>query len=496
MKRIIQKSISTALISVMALSFASCSQTDVSQTTPVTEQSEQSGQSDEDPDVTTITFAVPEYCRIDDKNLKLFNDELAKDGYKYRLQVNTFADNVEDQEYYKSIENELKSGKADVAFLGEDDGSSGLIDLFNSGSLLDIDEVISSDKGKALYEAFPKTFWERVKFNGHTYSIPGAIPVKVGVFAAFNKNYVSDEVIENWDGSLEGIYKIIKNTKWDDEKTPRLQYLISDYDFGNMIGCDIQAGLLYDYDTMRIENPLESEKFISYIKLLNQMKTDGFIPKSVSYYANTAYDDEKDNLESGKFLVVLAAGEPGEYLLKDNICIKQVPQCLPSMIATSIGISKNTTNLDAVIEFLGLLYGEEKYGNLLLYGKLNEDYKLKDGYVADMDGTERQYFYNYYTKSSLNLFIYTYPVNGEDFVNNRKEAYFSYYDSMTLSPFAGFHPINDKRGVISQDFNEFMDCLTSNNFDEIVRKYSAKLKADGMDEYLSSARKQWEEYNK
>ena len=97
-------------------------------------------------DVTTITFAVPEYCRIDDKNLKLFNDELAKDGYKYRLQVNTFADNVEDQEYYKSIENELKSGKADVAFLGEDDGSSGLIDLFNSGSLLDIDEVISSDK--------------------------------------------------------------------------------------------------------------------------------------------------------------------------------------------------------------------------------------------------------------------------------------------------------------------------------------------------------------
>ena len=134
MKRIIQKAISTALISVMALSFASCSQTDVSQTTPVTEQSEQSGQSDEDPDVTTITFAVPEYCRIDDKNLKLFNDELAKDGYKYRLQVNTFADNVEDQEYYKSIENELKSGKADVAFLGEDDGSSGLIDLFNSGS--------------------------------------------------------------------------------------------------------------------------------------------------------------------------------------------------------------------------------------------------------------------------------------------------------------------------------------------------------------------------
>ena len=41
-----------------------------------------------------------------------------------------------------------------------------------------------------------------------------------------------------------------------------------------------------------------------------------------------------------------------------------------------------------------------------------------------------------------------------------------------------------------------MNSLTDKKYDEIVRKYTAKLKADGMDEYLSSARKQWEEYNK
>ena len=96
----------------------------------------------------------------------------------------------------------------------------------------------------------------------------------------------------------------------------------------------------------------------------------------------------------------------------------------------------------------------------------------------------------------LNLFINTHPVKGESFVNNRKEAYFSFYDSMKLSPFAGFHPVNDKSGVISQDFDDFMNSLTDKKYDEIVRKYTAKLKADGMDEYLSSARKQWEEYNK
>ena len=493
MKRIIQKAISTALISVMALSFESCSQTDVSQTTPVTEQSEQSGQSDEDPDVTTITFAVPEYCRIDDKNLKLFNDELAKDGYKYRLQVNTFADNVEDQEYYKSIENELKSGKADVAFLGEDDGSSGLIDLFNSGSLLDIDEVISSDKGKALYEAFPKTFWERVKFNGHTYSIPSAIPVKVGVFAAFNKNYVSDEVIENWDGSLEGIYKIIKNTKWDDEKTPRLQYLISYNDFGNMIGCDIQAGLLYDYDTLKIENPLESEKFINYFKVLEQMKSDGYLADSVSYYQNASYADENANLTSGKFLVVLATGEPDEYLLKNNIRIKQATAYLSSRINGSIGISKDTGNQDAVVDFLGILYSEEKYANILIYGKQDEEYKLADGFPVNMDGSE--VYDNYLAKICLNLFINVHPVKDDIFTHNRKETFFAFYDDIKLSPFIGFEADYTGAGTISNDLELFMEKLSQKSLDEAVSTYSGKFKSDGIDAYIDSVKKQWDSFH-
>ena len=185
-----------------------------------------------------------------------------------------------------------------------------------------------------------------------------------------------------------------------------------------------------------------------------------------------------------------------EYLLKENIRIKQIQSCLPSQIAASIGISKNTDKLDAIIDFLGILYGEEKYGNLLLYGKQDEDYILKDGYVADVDGKERKEFYNHFTKTNLNLFINTHPVKGEGFDSNRKEDYFSFYDSMKLSPFVGFHPIHEKSGVISQDFDEFIESLTVNKFDEEYKKYTAKLKADGMDEYISSVRKQWEEYNK
>ena len=494
MKLILRKLVSTALITTIALSVASCGQTDEIQMI-ITEQSSKSDMTAENPDVTTINFAVSYYCHVEDKNLKLFNEELKKDGHKYRLQLKQFDDDAENGEYFKVIENELKNGNVDVAFLGYDDRSSEFIGLFNSGALLDLDEIITTEKGKELYEAFPKAWWERVRFNGHTYSIPNPTPVTGELFVAFNKDYLSDEVIENWDGSLEGIYEIVKNSKWDYD-APRFQYLLTYCAFENMIRCDIKYGLLYDYDTMKIENPLESEKLINYIKLLNQMKNEGLMPKSVSYAGNAAYITEEENLESGKFLVVLAQSGLEEYKFKDNICIKQVPRYLPSQIAASIGISKNTDKLDAVIDFLGILYGEEKYGNLLLYGKQDEDYMLKDGYVADVDGAEREMFYNHFTKSNLNLFINTHPDRGEGFVTNRKEEYFSYFDSVKVSPFAGFYPISDKSGVISQDFDNFMDSITATNLDEIVKKYKEKLKNDGMDEYLSSARRQWEEFNK
>ena len=67
---------------------------------------------------------------------------------------------------------------------------------------------------------------------------------------------------------------------------------------------------------------------------------------------------------------------------------------------------------------------------------------------------------------------------------------------MKFSPFIGFQSDNDNKGVISQDIDDFMDSLSGKPLDESLKKYSDKLKTDGMDEYLSSARKQWEEFHK
>ena len=162
---------------------------------------------------------------------------------------------------------------------------------------MNLDEVITSDKGKALYEAFPAALWEAGKCNGHIYSIPQTNFDDQGIFAAFNKDFISEEAINNWDGSLDGIYNMIKDVKWKNS-APRFQYLISDFGFDGMIGCEIRNGVLYDYDTMKIVNALESEKFINYMKVLEKMKNEGFMAESVSYYQNSSYAEEEANLSS------------------------------------------------------------------------------------------------------------------------------------------------------------------------------------------------------
>ena len=491
MNKTLQKLIRTAMILAIALPFAACGNKNESWSTETTDPD---SQVIVNPDATVITFAVPSFCHVEDSNLRLFNEELIKDGYKYQLQIKCFEYDFENNKYFENVEKELKSGNAEVAFLGLGDEDKNIYKLINSGAVLNLDEVLSSDEGKVLYKAFPAPLWEAVKCNGHIFSIPQTNLDDQGIYAAFNKDYIGEEDIENWDGSIDGIYKMIKNVEWNDNAAPRFQYMIADYDFDKMLGCEIRDGLLYDYDTMKIENALESEKLIKYLKVLEQMKSDGYMSDSVTYYQNTPTDVDVANLVSGKFLAVLATGEPAEYLYKNNICIKKLPPFLSPRINTSIGISSNTEKLSAVVDFLGIFYTEEKYGNLLLYGRQDIDYKIKDGFAVRMDDTEMPY--DFMTKVSLNLFINLHPVKGETFAVNRKEEYVSFYKNVKLSPFIGFEADTTGNSAISENINGFLESLNGSSLDEAVNEYSQIQKAAGIDEYVTSVNKQWEEFHK
>ena len=439
-------------------------------------------------EITKITFAVPNVSEIDENYLRLFNQELLKDGHPYQLEIQY----VEYDTYVTDLEPLLKEGKVDISFMGVGDGSNNIVRLLKSGAVVNLDEILTTDAGKTLYDAFPKALWEAGKCDGHIYSIPNATWSDFGLYVAFNKDYISDEAIEKWDGTIEGIYEIIKGVNWDDASAPRFQYLVSDYDFDALIGCDIRNGILYDYDTMQIENPLESEKLIGYLRMLEKMKNEGFIGKDVSFYQNTAYADYEDALKAGNCLVVLSFVSPDGDGLGGNFELKEIPPIIEPRINGSIGIANNPDKIDACIEFLSLLYGQEKYGNLLIYGRLGEDYKLENGYAVNLDGSDKSCAP--WRETWMNLFIHLYPARGEQFAENRKESIFSFYDHAEISPFIGFMPDCNNENIISDDMDAFLKALNKNTLDEAVSTYSEKLKSDGIDECLNTLRSQWESY--
>ena len=117
---------------------------------------------------------------------------------------------------------------------------------------------------------------------------------------------------------------------------------------------------------------------------------------------------------------------------------------------------------------------------------------MTDRVACHMDGSALENAY--LSKLCFNLFVNVCPVEGENYVTNRKEEFFSFYDGIKMSPFIGFEPDTDGTDNIGKDMDEFMDSLTDKTVEEAVRRTGNKLASDGMEEYLSRVQSQWEEY--
>ena len=454
-----------------------------------------------EPNAKIITYAIPSICYVDEKNVRKLNAALREDGYDYRLKIQQLST----LDYLKNLQGQLKNGTVDVAFgwMSSFTDGNDVAKFLASGAVLNLDPILAEGKGKVLYDTFPKNLWEASKFDGKNFVIPRATSVSEGVFAVFNRDYIPDEEIEQWDGSIEGIYEILKKTEWDDSKGYRFLNLLREDGFGDMIGGDLEYGLFFDYDSRTIENPLESEKVVGYQKVLEQMRNDGYIadangylasenPNSVALYEKVILKNE----ESGNYLVALESGEIGKRFQKANLVVKQVKTYIRPRIGACTVISNNTKDLDAVLDFLNLLYGEGKYGNILLHGEEGVDYKVVDGVAVNMDGSELEE--DFFTKACLNLFINVYLTGADKITDDHKKALFDFYNSTSLSPFLSFQPDTAEIGGVGTDVMEFFRKAASIDekvpLEELVSSAKEKLKEDGIDAYLESVRSQWEEY--
>lgn len=456
------------------------------------------------PDVKIITLAIPNTCMVNEDNLRYMNEALVKDGHYYKLEVKEMPlmDEFGNNLYTGRLRQELEAGSIDLALIcGLDSNRDNPIyDFITSGLFLRLDDILKQGRGAELYNAFPKILWEGAKCDGHIYCVPRAPQYESSAFVVFNRDYISDEDIEKWDGSIEGIYEMVKKAGWNDSKAPRVQYLIDDFYFDSFLGCEIRNGLVFDQEKATIENPLESEKVMNYLRVFDQMKKDGYITYTAASTHDVGHDlktyqrEVLDRVESGHYVVAFDYGQDKDCYRKDNLTVRRSKTYQTSEIRNTIGIASKATDVDAVLDLLCLLLGEEKYGNLLRFGREGKEYKLVDGVVCNVDGSE--WWENQATANSMNLFIYVHPTRNDRFKTDRRAQFFAYYDNIAVSPFLGFQPETSKLNESVEVLEDFVrKCLragfTLEEQELITREL---LRANRYDAYLESVRSQWEEF--
>lgn len=72
-----------------------------------------------------------------------------------------------------------------------------------------------------MYQLYDPEIWKSGAINGKIYGFPNEkIIYSEEVKAAFNKKYISEKKIKNWDGNLKSLMNILDHTRMKKDEIP------------------------------------------------------------------------------------------------------------------------------------------------------------------------------------------------------------------------------------------------------------------------------------
>jgi len=203
--------------------------------------------------------------------------------------------------------------------------------------------------------------------------------------------------------------------------------------------CDVveEKGIFYNLLSGMAENPFMNNKFYQYVQELNSLYQTG---KIHLFTGLDAVDLEKQVVRDGDFVVWIGYRKDAFYEeIKDSVYVIPMKQAMVNALSGTSGISKNSQKKEKALLLLNLLYTNETYANLLLFGEEGTDYQRIDGYVCDMEGEPMNNNISSFLFGTLDT---AYPCKTDMIVvdkNGTQDAFFEseyYLDSAIL----GFQP--------------------------------------------------------
>lgn len=254
-------------------------------------------------------------------------------------------------------------------------------EFVHSGLFIPIDEYLTTDSGRKLFDLMPEKFWESLRINGKIYGINAGTLYTLSLDWGY---YVNAELVEkyNYDISkpileqLDILKNVSKNEKNCDVFSSPLR--ISSILHSTNVK-EITSGVYWNEENRCgecvFDNPLYIEKLRLYDTLnRNKLLTDNYM----GFESSNTFFIMQENIPGA---VEYNSGESVEIEYGGNI-VKAFPVFNePTAIRhcpIATGICSFSENKDKAFELLVSIYSDPALNNLLTFGIEGEDYSLEN----------------------------------------------------------------------------------------------------------------------
>ncbi|MCD7716789.1 MAG: extracellular solute-binding protein [Lachnospiraceae bacterium] len=367
--------------------------------------------------ITTIVWAVPEsnttmfygsgvkswYKETDRLNADLLNEQLEADGYSFRLEVkyipwgNSRSEFIETgknvaypaEDYYASLKEVLEDGTADIVSCVSI-GSDAISELVRGGYLADISDYLDSDEGLVLKNVFYEELWESVCVDSSLCLLPTELAVNGTDYYAFNKAYFTEEDLAAFDGTAQSLLQLLENCGEENLKEEKLKVVWGAdlTSFAYLAGQQYTDGVLLDLETGKVRSLAGAEAFLEEADAIRTMRENGYFGEDgSSWQPGTTVSVTKAGLERGAAVWVGVDATEISEEGKDDVILVQMPYAYPNTLGYNVAVNSQSDCQKAALELLTLLYTNEDYANLLIWGEEGTDYEVTDGTATAL--TER-----------------------------------------------------------------------------------------------------------
>lgn len=443
------------------------------------------------PDKTILTWVSmdalnPPSLTVSDDVIEAVNEYLVETGADFVLCYEIFSES----EYEQEINSRIAEGNApDIICGGAGMIEGGTVRALRNDWLLELDDYLNTEEGKALWDAFPEKYWKTLRFEHHYYGVVSFVENTDYAYfvnkSLMEKYDITEEMLEKCPVSQLG--DILQTVQAGEGDTYRLLANLSADIAGYspiMEKHDNESDALVlplGEETAQAVNLFEDAEAVNWFRVVAEYNQSGYLQGSDQYFIYLRKTSRLDNADDWK--QVLKENFGGE----DNIEVIYYSSGVLYPKGTIVGVCAASQHQEQALQALTLAMTDQTITDLLVYGTGSEEYTNEDGYVTKN---------NYNVMNALqygNLFIRSPQEYEKDFPENYR---YDVINETYLSPQAGvifdLEEYAEQISQIQQIVNGYSGLFSGTyaDVDATLAELNEKLHEAGIDEVLEEINRQ------